>query len=256
MRGHALEYRSWGPRDGPALVLLHEGLGSVSLWRDFPARLAARTGRRVVAYSRSGHGHSDPVSLPRSVRFMHDEALDELPAVLDALALDRATLVGHSDGGSIALIFAGAHPSRVESLVLEAPHVFVEALSLRSIRRMRDEYATAGLRGRLARHHGANVDVAFRGWNDVWLDPAFRTWSIADAVARVKCPILVLQGELDEYGTPAQVLAIHALAAGPVESLLLQACGHSPHRDQPEAVLTETERFLGRYAQRVHSTAG
>ncbi|MGE0042944.1 MAG: alpha/beta fold hydrolase [Vicinamibacterales bacterium] len=232
----------------PPLVLLHEGLGSVSTWRDVPARLAEACGRRVIAYSRLGYGASDPAPLPRAVDFMHEEAREHLPRLLDALSLDRVVLVGHSDGGSIALLHAARHPDRVAALVLEAPHVFVEDLSVASIARMRTAYEATDLRDRLARHHGPNVDVAFRGWNDVWLDPAFRAWNIEACLPDVTCPLLVLQGLDDEYGTPAQVAAIEAGAAGPVEAHLLERCGHAPHRDRPDAFFALVPPFVARAA--------
>jgi pimeloyl-ACP methyl ester carboxylesterase len=244
--GYQLEYQAWGSPDRPALMLLHEGLGAVSRWRDLPETIASRTRWSVVAYSRPGHGASDPPVLPKHVRFMHDEALEILPGVLDALRLERVALFGHSDGGSIALIFAASHPERVRGLVLEAPHVFVEDLSVDSIRRLRVDYETGDLRDRLARHHGANVDVVFRGWNDVWLSPEFRSWNIEGLLPRVTCPIVVIQGVDDEYGTLKQVEAIARQAGGEVETLVLTGCGHAPHRDQPERVLTAVAGFLER----------
>lgn len=247
VHGRRLEYRWWPPPSPPAatpLLLLHEGLGSVGLWRDFPEALAARTGRATAAYSRLGHGASDPRGTALDIDFMHDEAERVVPSVLDALGLDRAVLVGHSDGGSIALLAAAAHPRRVEALVLEAPHVFVEPVSVASIARMRDLYASTDLRERLARYHGDNVDEAFRGWNDVWLHPDFLAWNIERALPRVTCPVLVIQGEADEYGTAKQVEAIAAGVGGAVETVWLRDCGHSPHRDQPAAVLDAVAAFL------------
>jgi pimeloyl-ACP methyl ester carboxylesterase len=243
---HRLEYESWsrGSRGADTLFLLHEGLGSVGTWRDVPARIAACTGWRVIAYSRLGHGASDAATLPRTVGFMHEEAIEVLPAVLDALHVERPVLFGHSDGGSIALIFAATNPGRVRGLVLEAPHVFVEDVSVASIARMKSAYETTDLRERLARHHGANVDVVFRGWNDIWLAPEFRAWNIEPLLPRVACPVLVIQGEDDEYGTLEQVSAIAAQAGGRVETLVLSACGHAPHRDQPERVFAAVDGFL------------
>ncbi|HEX9109776.1 MAG TPA: alpha/beta hydrolase, partial [Longimicrobiales bacterium] len=228
----------------PTLVFLHEGLGSVSLWRDFPARLAQATGLGALVYSRRGYGRSDPVPLPRPVRFMHDEA-EVLEKVLDAAGVRQAIPVGHSDGASIALIHAATYPGeRVRALVLEAPHVFVEDVSVASIAAIGDEYRSTDLPRRLARHHGDNTDGAFRGWNEVWLDPAFRAWDIQALLPRIRMPALVLQGEDDEYGTPAQVEAIGRGVSAPVESHLLASCGHSPHRDRPEAVLAAVTAFL------------
>lgn len=225
-------------------MLLHEGLGSVAMWRDFPDALAGRTGRRVFAYSRFGHGQSDPPARPRTPAFMDEEAR-LLAEILDTAGIARAVLFGHSDGGSIALLAAADLPARVHSLVLEAPHVFVEDVSLASIARMQRLYADAdtALRARLQRYH-RDVDAAFRGWNDVWLDPAFRAWNIEAALPRVSCPVLAMQGELDEYGTLAQIDAIVRQASGPVTRLVLDNAGHAPHRDAQAAVLDAIETFL------------
>jgi pimeloyl-ACP methyl ester carboxylesterase len=245
--GARLEVGWWHPaRSAPVglpLVLVHEGLGSVSTWRDFPARLAAHTGRAVFAYSRRGHGRSDARGAGLAIRFMHDEAA-ALPRVLDAAGIDRAVLVGHSDGGSIALLAAAGAPARVVALVVEAPHVFVEERSLASIRAIRARYLSdPQLRARLSAHH-LHVDEVFFGWNDVWLSDDFRSWTIGDEVRRVVSPVLALQGLDDEYGTPAQVWAIRRLAAGLVTVSLIQKCGHSPHRDYPEAVLDQLSAFI------------
>jgi pimeloyl-ACP methyl ester carboxylesterase len=219
-------------------VFLHEGLGSVSTWRDFPARVAAATGCGALVYSRAGYGNSDPAELPRPVSFMHTEALVTLPEVLDSAGVRDAILFGHSDGGSIALIYAGGvRDARLRGLVLEAPHVFVEDVSVESIRRAAEEYERGSLKQALARHHGRNVECAFRGWNRVWLEPSFRSWNIEEYLPRVIVPVLVIQGEQDEYGTLLQVRAIEEGCQGPVRSLVLTGCGHSPHRDQPERVL-------------------
>jgi pimeloyl-ACP methyl ester carboxylesterase len=243
-----LEHR-WiaGRPDRPTLVLLHEGLGSVRMWRDFPDALVTRTGCPALVYSRAGHGSSPPPASPPGVRFMHDEATIVLPALLSRFHIETPLLVGHSDGGSIALIYAGTRP--VRGLILLAPHVFVEECSLQSIRRMREQYATTDLRARLAKYHD-NVDAAFRGWNDVWLDPAFRQWNIEEYLPAITCPVLVLQGEDDEYGTRAQVDAIAAQVRGPVDVELLPRCGHSPHRDQREVVLDRMAGFLRRLTPR------
>jgi pimeloyl-ACP methyl ester carboxylesterase len=221
---------------------LHEGLGSVSTWRDFPAALGEATGRRVMAYSRFGHGQSDPPATPHTVEFMHDEAR-LVSAVLDAAGIDRAHLLGHSDGGSIALLFTAAHPGRVETLLLEAPHVFVEDVSVASIERKATEYGETNLRARLARHH-RHVDLAFSGWADVWLDPSFRTWNLEAFLPAISCPVLLIQGEQDDYGTLRQLEAIEQQVRGPVDRLVLQDCGHSPHRDQRDLVLGAMTTFL------------
>jgi pimeloyl-ACP methyl ester carboxylesterase len=233
--GHRLEY-AWegpGPEEAPTLVFLHEGLGCVSSWRDFPGEVARETGMGAIVYSRWGYGGSDPVTLPRPLGYMHDEA-GTLPEVLDALGVRRAVLVGHSDGASIALIHAGgSREARVRGLVLLAPHVFVEDVSVASIAAARDAYQHGDLRARLARRHGANVDGAFRGWNDAWLDPAFRAWNIEEYLPGVGVPSLVVQGADDEYGTLAQVDAIAAKSAGAVTRLVLGGCKHAPHRERP-----------------------
>ncbi len=244
--GVRLEIAWHGPRpdEAPTLVFLHEGLGCVSLWRDFPARLARATGLGALVYSRRGYGRSDPVPLPRPVRFMHEEAL-VLERVLDTAGIRTAILVGHSDGASIALIHAATHPGeRVRALALEAPHVFVEDVSVASIAAIRKEYETTDLPRRLAKHHGANTGCAFRGWNDVWLDAEFRGWSIVELLSRIAPPTLVVQGEGDEYGTLRQVAAILGGTEGPVTARLFPGCGHSPHRDCPDAVLAAMRAFI------------
>ena len=246
--GRRLETRWVGPspEEAPTLVFLHEGLGSVSLWRDFPDRLAGRTGCGALIYSRAGYGKSDPAPLPRPVRFMHDEAAI-LPEVLEQSKIRESILVGHSDGASIALIYAGSRAAAgLRGLILEAPHVFTEPHGLASIAKMAEVYRTSDLRERLARHHGANVDIAFRGWNDVWLHPDFRAWNIEEYLPAVKVPILILQGEDDEYGTWRQVEAIERQAGGPVEAVALADCGHSPHREQPEQALQAMAEFVER----------
>ena len=246
--GRALEAAWWGPLRSARLplVLLHEGLGSVSLWRDVPRALAQRTGRRVMAYSRFGHGASDPPASPHTVAFMHEEAR-LLPAILDAAGIDRAVLLGHSDGGSIALIAASEAPARVEALVLAAPHVFVEDISVASIERTTVAFRTTDLRERLARHH-RDVDIAFSGWSDVWLDPHFRTWNLEGYLPGIACPVLLIQGEQDEYGTLRQVDAIERQVRGPVDRLVLADCGHSPHRDRRERVISAVAEFIARVA--------
>jgi pimeloyl-ACP methyl ester carboxylesterase len=227
----------------PPLVFLHEGLGSVAMWRDFPARVAHACGCDAIVYSRHGYGRSEPLDAPRGVRYMHDEALAALPEVLSATGAARPVLVGHSDGGSIALIHAGAgHP--VAGLVLMAPHVFVEDVSIASIAAAGRAYESTGLRARLARYHD-DVDSAFRGWNDIWLHPDFRAWNIEDALPGIRCPVLVIQGADDEYGTMEQVRRI-AAAVPDADVLELADCRHSPHRDQPDAVVEAIVRFVDR----------
>lgn len=228
------------PSDAPALVLLHEGLGSVGLWRGFPEALAQATGRRTIAFSRYGHGRSDPPPSPRTPGFMHQEALEVLPRLLQALSVEDPVLVGHSDGASIALIHAAEHPAR--AVVAMAPHVFVEEMALVEIRRARRAYEQEGLRERMARHH-RDPDAAFYGWNDVWLDPAFAAWDISESVARVQCPLLLIQGERDQYGTMAQLDAIEGLARGPIERVHLD-CRHAPHLERPEETLAAVAGYV------------
>ena len=233
------------PVEGVApIVFLHEGLGSVSLWRDFPQRVADATGAEVIVYSRAGYGRSDPIREPRGVRYMHDEALIVLPELLDRLGIDRPILFGHSDGGSIALIHAGGAGRPVSGLIVLAPHVMVEDLSVASIAEAKVAYETTDLKARLARHH-ADVESAFRGWNDIWLHPDFRGWSIEEYLPRIDCPVLAIQGHDDEYGTMEQIDRI-ARQGRDVELLKLADCGHSPHRDQPEAVIESVTRFVDR----------
>lgn len=229
----------------PVLVLLHEGLGCVSMWRDFPSRLAGLTGAEVFVYSRPGYGASSPVELPRPVTYMHQEGQQVLPRVLDAAGIERCVLIGHSDGGSIAILHAGDSPGdRVCGLVLIAAHVFNETLTVESIRLARDQYRNTDLRAKLARHHGDNVDIAFHGWNDVWLSDEFGRWNIEAYLANIRVPVLVVQGEDDAYGSGAQVEAIARGVAGPVETALWPDCGHAPHRDAPERLLARIAGFL------------
>ncbi|MGH8950086.1 MAG: alpha/beta fold hydrolase [Acidimicrobiia bacterium] len=240
--GLRLEYRLIGEGNGPALVFLHEGLGSMGLWRKFPDLLVEATGSRGLVYSRAGHGRSDPVHERRTPDFMHREALVVLPRLLEELEISFPILIGHSDGASIALIHAGAgHP--VSGLVLLAPHVFVEPESVAGIEAARERFETTDLAERMARHH-LDPRSTFRGWNDIWLDSAFRDWNIEDSLPGVKCPTLLIQGLDDEYGTLAQLDAIERGLAGPSQRLVLEDCGHSPHLAQPDQVLLATARFV------------
>lgn len=248
---HQLEY-AWigpGPADAPTLVFLHEGLGSVAMWRDFPERLVAATGFGALIYSRVGYGDSDPLGVPRRVQFMHDEALITLPQVLKATEIRDAILVGHSDGGSIALIYAGSDLAiqqgvSLRGLILEAPHVFVEEVGLESIRAIAEKYRNGELRNRLQRYHGRNVDEAFWGWNRIWLDPGFRSWNIEEYLPQIRVPVLVIQGADDQYGTMLQVKAIQDGCSAAVRTVLLEDCGHSPHSDQLEITLNAISKFL------------
>jgi pimeloyl-ACP methyl ester carboxylesterase len=225
----------------PPLVLLHEGLGSVAMWRDFPAQLAAATGAETIAYSRQSYGKSSPLPGPRTVDYMQGEACTVLPAVLKALNIERPLLVGHSDGASIALIYAGSGLPAA-GVVVMAPHVFVEDVTVTSIAAAKDAYRATDLRDRLARYHDS-PDDAFWRWNDIWLKPEFRAWNIEAYVPRITAPLLVIQGEGDEYGTRAQVDAIARLAKAPCEVAMLADCRHSPHRDQPEKTIALISSF-------------
>jgi len=243
--GRRLEYRRIdAAASGPTLVFLHEGLGSISQWRDFPERICKATGLPGVVYARYGHGQSDVLQQPHGVDFMHREALETLPELLRLLAIERPILIGHSDGASIALIYAGSgHAPR--ALVAMAPHVFVEDISVQSIRAAKRTFETTDLPQKLARHH-RDARKTFYGWNDVWLAPAFRSWNIESFLPAIKCPLLAIQGYSDEYGTMAQVDAIARQAGGPVELLKLENCGHSPHKDQSETALRAVADFVRR----------
>ena len=246
--GVKLEYRTIPGEVGrtPTLVFLHEGLGSVALWRDFPDRLAQRLRAPALIYSRRGYGKSDPLDEPRTPRFMHDEAQGVLPKLLDALKIEKPIIIGHSDGASIGLIYAANHPDKLSGLVLMAPHVMVEAISVESIARISEVYEKTDLRARLSRHHD-HVDDAFLGWSRTWLSPAFRTWNLGKECEALTTPTLLIQGEDDEYGTLAQLDAIASAATrAEVQRVVLSNCGHSPQRDQPDAVLDAISGFVER----------
>lgn len=241
----ALEYR-FIPGTGaevPPLVFLHEGLGSLALWGEVPARIAARTGAAVLVYSRRGYGRSSPLRAPRTPCYLHDEALRVLPAVLAQAGLARPILFGHSDGASIALIYAGAHPDAVAGLILEAPHVFVEDMTVAAIAKIGAAARETALLAKLARYHDDSA-ASFWGWNRIWLDPAFRSWRIIAELPAITAPLLLIQGADDEYGSLAQIDAITSAVAGPALSLILADCGHSPHRDQYTAVEDAAAAFV------------
>ena len=244
--GRRLEYVDFpAHRPGsPVILMLHEGLGCVAMWRHFPERVAAVTGCRTIAWSRAGYGHSQPDVEPRTPRYMHREALEALPALLAELGIERPLLFGHSDGGSIALIFAGAFPEVPLGVIVMAPHEFVEEETLAGIRAAREAWIETDLAQKLARHHH-DAGRVFRDWNDTWLSADFRDWNIEEYLAQIRCPVLAIQGADDEYATMRQVDVIAERVAG-AALLKLPACGHSPHRDQPAAVLGAVDAFVRR----------
>lgn len=256
IEGQRLEYR-WlgpGPADAPTLVFLHEGLGCVAMWRDVPDRLAAATGCGALIYSRAGYGGSDPIVLPRPVSYLSVEACEVLPRVLAATGVADAVLVGHSDGATIALLYAAAlAEGPVRGAAILSPHVYVEDVTLAGIREAKLAFEAGDLRPRLARFHGGNVDGAFYGWCDTWLNPAFRDWNVEAVLPAVSIPLLIVQGEDDAYGGVEQVRAIAAQVAGPVEALVLPGCGHSPHVDQRARVLDAIAGFAGSLLGRSHA---
>ncbi|MDP9086506.1 MAG: alpha/beta hydrolase [Pseudomonadota bacterium] len=245
----ALEYRMIGPRPdaAPTIVMLHEGLGSVTTWGEFPDKLAECSGCGVFVYARAGYGNSSPVPLPRPLDYMQRESTETLPNLLDAIGFKRGLLLGHSDGASIAAHYAGTHQDhRVNGVVLIAPHFFTEAPGLAEIANTRAVYETTDLPGKLARHH-ANVEVAFRGWNDAWLDPKFATdFDLTSALAYIRVPILVIQGAADRYGTLAQVRVVEDECYCPVETLILPGCGHAPQREEAPKTLAAITAFSQR----------
>lgn len=248
--GVSLEYQLLSPPQSSdlTLVFLHEGLGCVAMWHDFPRQVAQLTGCRVLTYSRAGYGSSDPCQLPRPLSFMHDEGLRVLPKILAEAEIQKAILVGHSDGASIALINAGGIvDARIQGLILMAPHVFVEEITLASIRDARTAYETTDLRQRLARYHGDNVESAFLGWNQAWLDPDFLNWNLETYLPQIEVPVLLLQGEEDNYGTIRQLEKITEQLPQQAEMALLPECGHSPFRDRPSETLQLIADFLQKY---------
>jgi pimeloyl-ACP methyl ester carboxylesterase len=242
--GHSLEYALIEGGE-PTLVFLHEGLGSIRQWRDFPGQVTGATGCRALVYDRYGYGDSDVLAAERvGTDFMHVEALQVLPDLLAKLKIDNPILVGHSDGASIALIHAGAgRPAR--GVALMAPHVYVEDHGLKSIRIINDTFEATELPQRLGKYH-RDARKTFHLWADAWLDPAFRAWNIEQYLPGIRCPVLAIQGEDDEYGTMAQLDSIQRLVKGPCELLKLRACGHSPHKDQPDRVLQAVAGFIKR----------
>jgi len=247
--GKTLEWAGFGhpPKgDDPVIVMLHEGLGCVDLWRDFPEHVARTTGLSVLAYSRAGYGRSESAALPRPLDYMTREALESLPDVLDAVGAPRYLLLGHSDGATIAAEYCGrVEDFRVRGLILMAPHFFAEESGLAEIARVRDEFEAGGLKRRMAKYH-ADPEAAFRGWNEAWLDPGFRGWNVAEVIDYLRVPVLVIQGRQDQYGTLAQVHEIEDRCYAPVDVTLLDECGHSPHADRPEATLDAISDFTAR----------
>ncbi|WP_299722703.1 alpha/beta hydrolase [uncultured Tateyamaria sp.] len=246
--GHTLEYACWGPPPGeaPTLVMLHEGLGSVGLWRDWPAVLAEATGMGVLAYARAGYGRSSPCALPRPLDYMSREATEVLGPVLDAAGVGPCVLLGHSDGASITGLYAGSvSDMRVRGLILIAPHFFAEAQGLKAIRAVGRAYEGGDLKAKLARHHD-EPDVAFRGWHDAWTDPGFADWNVADAIDHWRVPSLIIQGTADPYGTLAQVREIEERTYAPAEVLVLEGCGHAPHQERADEVTAEIAAFCQR----------
>lgn len=246
--GKSLEYACFGPSPDEAatLVLLHEGLGCIALWREFPQALAEATGLGVFVYSRAGYGQSDPADLPRPLNYMTLEATEVLGEVLDAVAIKSAVLVGHSDGATIAAIYAGSVPDyRVRAIALMAPHFFTEDMGLAEIAKAKIAYETGDLRAGLAKYH-KNPDNAFRGWNDAWLHPDFKDWNVADVIDHLRIPTLAIQGQSDQYGTLAQIEEIETRAYSPVETLILEKCRHAPFLDQPVVVTNAIADFCTR----------
>ena len=244
--GKALEYCCFGPSPDKAstIVLLHEGLGCTALWRDFPQKLASATGLGVFVYSRSGYGGSDPARLPWPLDYMTQEAENILPKILDKIGFKSGFLLGHSDGASIAAIYAGVvSDSRLDGLILMAPHFFTEDIGLAAIAQAKENYDNGDLKPRLAKYH-ADPENAFRGWNDSWLDPGFKDWNITNALDNLHLPVLAVQGRDDQYGTLVQIEVIGQRASGPVRSVIIENCGHSPFVEKPAETLTAVVEFI------------
>ncbi len=248
IEGCALEAYCWGPApgDAPTLVLLHEGLGSAQLWKDFPGQLAQQTGYGVFAYSRAGYGKSDPVPLPRPLDYMTREAVDILPKVLDAIGFERGVLLGHSDGASIAAIYAGSiEDMRIRGLCLLSPHFFTEPEGLAAIAEAKIAFEAGDLHSRLARHHN-DPGNTFRGWNDAWLDPGFKDWNIEEVISYLRVPVLAIQGREDQYGTLAQIEALKNGLYSPLDFEVFDHCQHSPHIEQRQKTVNAIVEYLGR----------
>lgn len=244
--GKALEYSCFGPSPDKAatLVLLHEGLGCVALWRDFPEKLARATGLGVFVYSRSGYGQSDPALLPRPLHYMTKEAENILPELLDKIGFKSGFLLGHSDGATIAAIYCGVVPdTRLSGLILTAPHFFTEGVGLSAIAQTKENFDNGDLKSRLAKYH-TDPENAFRGWNDSWLDPDFKNWNVADVLDNIRLPVLAVQGRDDQYGTLAQIEVIAQRVSGTVTTALIENCGHSPFSEKPSETLAAIVEFI------------
>lgn len=238
-----------GPDEAPTLVLLHEGLGSLALWRDFPERLAKATGWGVFVWSRAGYGRSEAAELPRPLDYMTREAIDVLPEVLDAIGFRRGVLMGHSDGATIAAEYAGSvEDFRVRGLVLMAPHFFTEPGGLASIAEAKEAFASGGLREKMAKYHD-DPEATFRGWNDAWLAPGFRDWHVGEVIDYWRVPCLAIQGADDQYGTLAQIREIESRSYAPVDTVILPGVKHAPQAEAPEAVLEAVAEFCARLAR-------
>jgi pimeloyl-ACP methyl ester carboxylesterase len=245
--GKRLEINRYGPSPGeaPTLVFLHHGLGCAAMWRDYPVKLAAAVGCGALVYSRLGYGRSDPCSLPRSVRFMHEEGLEVLPEVLEVAGIGQCILIGHSDGASIAVIYAGGTTAKpLLGVITEAPHVFFEKQTMLGIQKAKKAYESGDLREKLEKYHGSNTDCAFRGWSDAWLRPDSVKWDIQEYLPGIKVPMLVIQGEDDEYGTGAQVKAIERYAGAGADAVILPGCGHAPHLEQETVTFNVMKDFI------------
>lgn len=243
--GHRLHARVIGDlAAGTPLVFLHEGLGSIGQWRDFPEALCRAVGLPGLVYDRLGYGGSDPLLEKRRAEYLHEEAFSSLPEVLQRCGIRRAFLVGHSDGGSIALLFAAVHPGMTAGVITEAAHVFVEDVTIAGIREAVRAYEQGRLKEKLARYHGGNTEGAFRGWSDTWLCADFRNWNLEEYLPSITAPVLAIQGLDDPYGTPAQVEAITSQTGGPSKGLIIPDCGHIPHIEARQKVLAAMAAFI------------
>jgi pimeloyl-ACP methyl ester carboxylesterase len=247
--GRKLEYQRVdpAPERAPTLVWLHEALGCTAMWKELPAELSSRTGYGSLNYSRQGHGRSQPTTATRDVDYLHHEAWTVLPEVLRIVGVHDSVLVGHSDGASIALLYASRQPQGLLGMVLEAPHVFVEDITLEGIRQAVAAFESKAQRDRLRRYHGSNTETVLNAWHDIWLRADFREWNIEDALPGVRCPTLIIQGEDDDYGTMNQVTAIAEQVSGPVQTLVLPGCGHIPHASHKTETIEAIVGFVSEF---------